>query len=90
MAGEFKVGYVCYPLSSLGIASMDGEIGTFECESDSQITNGQRHNSMVQTTGHRDSRILPKKVIDAAKRIEKEGRPGPKMSVNIRLKLNDK
>lgn len=79
LSGGFKVGHVTFPLSSLGIAPMESEVGLFICE-DSPTVNGS------QSSGIKDCKILPKKVVDAARRVEKEGRPGPRITLSIKLK----
>jgi hypothetical protein len=82
------VGHVVYPLGSLSIAPMEGEVGLFMCqEAEVKPTRGlERSNSTLNSAGQRDGRVIPKKVVDAALRVEKEGRQGPRMAVNIRIK----
>jgi hypothetical protein len=85
------VGHIVFPLGSLSIAPMEGEVGQFICqEAEVKPTRGlERSNSSFNAAGQRDGRVIPKKVVEAAMRVEKEGRQGPRMTVNVRIKESE-
>ena len=90
--GDFKIGHIIFPLSSLSIAPMISEMGIFECTSNlnssSNFNCGDRSPSKNTNSGGK-GRIVPKKVLDAVKRIEVEGRAGPRVTLNAMIKGND-
>ena len=62
---------------------MVGEIGIFDCLNDSNSPI-QRSNS--NGNKGREGRVLSKKVMDAAKRVEAEGRAGPRVVLTVTVK----
>jgi hypothetical protein len=76
------VGHVTVSLSSLSIAPIESEIALFDCQSKNPITPG------FSTTGlaHNRAKDIPKKVIDVARKLEAEGRAGPRLAVSVRIK----
>ena len=78
---------------------MLGEVGMFDCINDVTSPHGNlRNNGYGSGSGigsgggsggggkGREGRVLPKKVMDAARRVEAEGRAGPRVVLNIKMR----
>ena len=92
LTGDFKVGQVNLTLSSLSIAPMRSEISVFECLLDPSspgYNNGESSPCGQSNNSGLKGRVIPKKVIDAAKRVEAEGRAGPRLVLSAKLKGSD-
>ena len=84
LTGDYKVGTVLFPLSSLGIAPMQSEVGLFDCFSDLNSPTREAH--LDHNGSALRGKIIPKKVMDATRRVELEGRQSPRCVLSVRLK----
>ena len=71
---------------------MRSEISVFECVPDPTspgYNNGESSPAGQSGNNGQKGRVIPKKVIDAAKRVEAEGRAGPRLILSAKLKDNE-